>query len=150
MVWESEIREFKNYLKLERGLSENSIEAYLRDIGKLREFCQGENEPISVALVTPQILTSFLVTLNQCGLSAHSQARIISGVKSFYKYLVLEKKVGNDPTVLIDAPRLGRKLPDTLDLHEINMLLESIDHSKPEGTRNRAIIEVLYSSGLRV
>jgi integrase/recombinase XerD len=150
MQWESEIKDFKNYLKLERGLSENSIEAYLRDIGKLSEYCRGLESPLSVESVSPDIITAFLVTLNQFGLSAHSQARIISGIKSFYKYLLLEKRVNDDPTVLIDAPKLGRKLPDTLDLHEIDALIAAIDHSKPEGARNRAIIEVLYSSGLRV
>ncbi|RLD25115.1 MAG: site-specific tyrosine recombinase XerD [Bacteroidetes bacterium] len=150
MQWDSEIRDFKNYLKLERGLSENSIEAYLRDITKLKEFCQGENKSLEIDLVTSQILTSFLVTLSQFGLSTHSQARIISGIKAFYKYLMIEKRVANDPTLLIDAPRLGRKLPDTLDLFEIDKLLAAIDHSKLEGPRNRAIIEVLYSSGLRV
>ena len=150
MQWDSEIRDFKNYLKLERGLSENSIEAYLRDITKLKEFCQGENKSLEIDLVTSQILTSFLVTLSQFGLSTHSQARIISGIKAFYKYLMIEKRVANDPTLLIDAPRLGRKLPDTLDLFEIDKLLAAIDHSKLEGPRNRAILEVLYSSGLRV
>jgi integrase/recombinase XerD len=150
MRWDSEIHDFKNYLKLERGLSENSIEAYLRDITKLKEFCQGENSPLEIDLVTSQTLTSFLVTLSQFGLSAHSQARIISGIKAFYKYLMIEKRVANDPTSLIDAPRLGRKLPDTLDLFEIDKLLAAIDHSKLEGPRNRAILEVLYSSGLRV
>ena len=150
MQWEPEIRDFKNFLKLERGLSENSIEAYLRDINKLKEFCQGDKDPLDIEMVTPQTLTSFLVTLNQFGLSAHSQARIISGIKAFYKYLIIENRLTDDPTLLIDAPRLGRKLPDTLDLHEIDKLLEAIDHSKPEGPRNRAIIEVLYSSGLRV
>ena len=150
MQWDSEIQDFKNFLKLERGLSENSIEAYLRDISKLKEFCLGEESSLDIEMVTAPTLTSFLVTLNQFGLSAHSQARIISGIKAFYKFLIIEKRVSDDPTLLIDAPRLGRKLPDTLDLHEIDDLLASIDHSKLEGPRNRAIIEVLYSSGLRV
>lgn len=150
MQWDSEIRDFKNFLKLERGLSENSIEAYLRDINKLKEFCQGDGNPLEIQSVTAQTITSFLVTINQFGLSAHSQARIISGIKAFYKFLIIEKRVSEDPTLLIEAPRLGRKLPDTLDLHEIDILLAAIDHSKLEGPRNRAIIEVLYSSGLRV
>ena len=150
MHWDSEIRDFKNFLKLERGLSENSIEAYLRDINKLMGYCDGQESPVSIDQVTASILTSFLVTLNQFGLAAHSQARIISGIKAFFKYLLIEKRISDDPTVLIDAPRLGRKLPDTLDLHEIDKMLEAVDHSKPEGARNRAIIEVLYSSGLRV
>jgi len=150
MHWDSEIRDFKNFLKLERGLSENSIEAYLRDIKKLMEYCEGQEDPIAIDKVTAAILTLFLVTLNKFGLAAHSQARIISGVKAFFKYLLIEKRISDDPTVLIDAPRLGRKLPDILDLHEIDKILEAVDHSKPEGARNRAIIEVLYSSGLRV
>ncbi len=150
MQWDSEIRDFKNFLKLERGLSENSIEAYLRDISKLKNFCQADENPLAIETITAPTLTSFLVTLNQVGLSAHSQARILSGIKAFFKYLMIEKRLSDDPTALIEAPRLGRKLPDTLDLHEIDILLAAIDHSKLEGPRNRAIIEVLYSSGLRV
>ena len=150
MLWDLEIKQFKNYLKLERGLSENSIEAYLRDIKKLEQYCNSDDLSIAIESVTSQNLTNFLVMLNQFGLSPHSQARIISGIKAFYKYLIIEKRLEDDPTSLIDAPKLGRKLPDTLDLHEINTLLETIDHSKPEGVRNRAILEVLYSSGLRV
>ena len=150
MQWDSEINDFKNFLKLERGLADNSIEAYLRDIAKLKEFCQTNDNSFGVDMVTMQTLTSFLVTLNQFGLSVHSQARIISGIKAFYKYLIFEKRIADDPTLLIEAPRLGRKLPDILDLHEIDKLLAAIDHSKPEGPRNRAVIEVLYSSGLRV
>ena len=150
MQWDAQIRDFKNFLKLERGLSGNSVEAYLRDINKLQNFCQGSDSPLDIEKVTAQTLTSFLVTLNQVGLSAPSQARIISGIKAFYKFLIIEKRVKDDPTLLIDAPKLGRKLPDTLDLHEIDTLLAAIDHSKQGGPRNRAIIEVLYSSGLRV
>lgn len=150
MLWDTEIRDFKNYLKLERGLSDNSIEAYLRDVVKLKDYCLAQDEVIDLKSVTAQSITDLLVTLNQLGLSAHSQARIISGIKAFYKFLMLEKRISNDPTILIDAPKLGRKLPDTLDIHEIDQLLAAIDHSKPEGTRNRAILEVLYSSGLRV
>ena len=150
MDWEVEIRNFKNYLKLERGLSDNSIEAYLRDIYKLSSFCNDESNSIQIEQVTSNVISNFLVTLNQIGLSAHSQARIISGIKAFFKYLLIEKRIDGDPTTLIDAPKLGRKLPDTLDLHEIDKILAAIDHSKQEGARNRAILEVLYSSGLRV
>lgn len=150
MDWQAEITEYKNYLRLERGLSENSIQAYLRDINKLRQYCENREAAIKIDGVDAANLTDFLVILNQLGLSAPSQARIISGLKGFYKYLISEKKLLSDPTTLIDAPKLGRKLPDTLDVNEINLLLEAIDHSRPEGTRNRAIIEVLYSSGLRV
>ncbi len=150
MQWDAEIRDFKNYLKLERGLSDNSIEAYLRDVGKLKAYGEMPGIEIGVAEVTPHTLTSFLTTIGQLGLSAHSQARIISGIKAFYKFLVLEKRLPHDPAALIDAPRLGRKLPDTLEVHEIDALLAAIDHAKPEGARNRAILEVLYSCGLRV
>ena len=93
MQWDSEIRDFKNFLKLERGLSENSIEAYLRDITKLKEFCQGDENSLAIETVTAQTLTTFLVTLNQFGLSAHSQARIISGIKAFYKYLIIYRRL---------------------------------------------------------
>lgn len=150
MEWTSEIRDYKNYLKLERGLSDNSIEAYVRDITKLQAYCENDSSSIPIDAVSATTLTSFLVELNQLGLAAHSQARIISGIKGFYKYMIIEKKISDDPTVLVDAPKLGRKLPDTLDVNEINNLLDAIDHSKPEGARNRAILEVLYSSGLRV
>lgn len=150
MSWDIYIQEFENHLKLERSLSANSVEAYGRDITKLQQFLSMKKEPLVPQKVVLQDLQDFLTYLNELGMSAFSQARIISGVKSFFRFLVYEGELKEDPTELLEAPKLGRKLPDTLSLHEIDQLLAAIDHSKPEGMRNRAMLETLYSSGLRV
>ena len=150
MSWDLLITQFKHYLRLERALADNSIEAYVRDIEKLKQFAKSDNLNIGPLDITHNNLTDFIQLLNELGMSAFSQARIISGIKSFYKYLFFEGEIKEDPSQLIEAPKLGRKLPDTLDINEIDRLLESIDHSTPEGTRNRAILETLYSCGLRV
>ncbi len=150
MNWEMHIRHFSHYLKIERSLSANSIEAYVHDVELLRQFMEMKHPSVSPVKVIPRHLHGFLEYINELGMSAHSQARILSGLKGFYKYLVFEELVENDPTVLIEGPKLGRKLPDTLSYHEIEKLLEAINLSKPEGGRNRAMLEVLYSSGLRV
>lgn len=146
MTWQHHIKQFSNYLKLERSLSANSIEAYVRDVEKLSQF----HQKISPEAITYKHLQGFIQHLNELGLSAHSQARIISGIKGFYKYLIFEELIDKDPTALLEGPKLGRKLPDTLSFEEIVKLLEANDLSKPEGGRNRAMLEVLYSSGLRV
>ncbi len=150
MTWNLLIKQFNHYLKLERGLADNSIEAYVRDIKKLQQFAEKGDALFQPTEATYNHITEFIQLLNELGLSAHSQARIISGIKSFYKYLLFEDEIKTDPTELIEAPQLGRKLPDTLDLHEIDQLLGAIDYSTPEGPRNRAILETLYSCGLRV
>ncbi len=148
--WESDIREFGNYLKLERSLSSNSVEAYTDDIQKLAQFVELRHEGTLPEEVTHRQLQGFLKYLNELGMSAHSQARILSGVKGFFKFLLFEERLEKDPTSLLEGPRLGRRLPDTLDYNEIVRLLEAIDLSMPEGGRNRAMLEILYSSGLRV
>jgi integrase/recombinase XerD len=150
MSWDLQISNFKNYLMLERSLSANSVEAYVRDVVKLRQFLENDNVSISPMEVQLIHLSNFLEAINELGFSAHSQARMISGLKAFYKYLVFEHVIEANPTQLLEAPRLGRKLPDTLALNEIDALIDSIDHSKAEGPRNRAILETLYSCGLRV
>ena len=150
MSWDQYINQFKHYLKLERSLSENSVEAYLRDVVKLKQFVENHNVPITPLDITPAHLADFLEAINAMGLSAHSQSRIISGLKAFYKYLIYENIMEVNPMALVDTPRLGRKLPDTLEIHEIDELFNAIDHSKKEGPRNRAILETLYSCGLRV
>lgn len=150
MNWPQYIRDFANYLKLERSLSENSIEAYVHDIGKLRQFIELRHPSVSALKVSVKHLKEFLEFINELGMSAYSQARILSGVKAFYKYLQFEGEIDHDPSALIEGPRIGRKLPDTLSYPEIEELLAAIDLSTPEGTRNRAMIEVLYSCGLRV
>ncbi len=149
-MWDLHIRHFGNYLKLERSLSSNSIEAYLHDVNLLKQFIEIRHKGITPVLIIPKLLREFLEYINGLGMSAHSQARILSGLKAFYKYLLFEELIDKDPTALIEGPRLGRKLPDTLSCHEIEKLFNAIDLSSPEGGRNRAMLEVLYSSGLRV
>ena len=148
--WESHIKHFGTYLKLERSLSVNSIEAYVRDVEKLAQFTSLKYAGLGPLAITGKHLQAFLEYINELGMSAFSQARILSGVKAFYKYLVFEELMDKDPTALIEGPKLGRQLPDTLEYEEIEKLFEAIDLSAAEGTRNRAMLEVLYSSGLRV
>jgi integrase/recombinase XerD len=149
-MWDLQIKHFGSYLKLERSLSINSIDAYLRDVEKLRQFMEMKHPTVNAIKLAPKHLQGFLQYINELGMSAHSQARILSGIKAFYKYLLFEELVEKDPTTLIEGPKLGRKLPDTLSFPEIEKLLNAVDLSKPEGGRNRAMLEVLYSSGLRV
>ena len=149
MSWKPYIKGFEAYLKLEKSLSENSIDAYIRDVSKLAQYSASEQagSPTKLGL---EDIQGFIKFLNEIGMGASSQARILSGVKAFYKYLILENEIHVDPTELIEAPKLGRKLPDTLSIEEIDLMLNSIDRSTPEGERNRAMLEVLYSCGLRV
>ncbi|MFM8914462.1 MAG: site-specific tyrosine recombinase XerD [Flammeovirgaceae bacterium] len=150
MNWSSHIKQFENYLKLERSLSQNSIDAYVHDVEKLEQFVGIKKWDIGPLKITSKQLQAFLEYINELGMSAYSQARILSGLKAFYKYLIFEELISTDPTALIEGPKIGRKLPDTLDYSEIEKLLSAIDLSTPEGARNRAMLEVLYSSGLRV
>lgn len=150
MNWETLIKQFKHYLQLERSLASNSVEAYVHDIVKLREFLEISNIVVSPLKIEQTHIQDFLKYIHELGLSAHSQARILSGIKAFYKFLLMEEMLQKDPAELIEGPKLGRKLPDTLDYHEIVKMFDSIDVSIPEGYRNRAMLETLYSSGLRV
>lgn len=149
-MWELQIKHFLNYLKLERSLSGNSVEAYIHDVEMLHQFILMKHPSVGPEKITSKHLQEFLQYINELGMSASSQARILSGLKGFYKYLLFEALIEKDPTSLIEGPKLGRKLPDTLSYGEIEKLLIAIDQSKPEGGRNRAMLEVLYSSGLRV
>ena len=150
-MWEYEIIEYQNHLKLERSLSDNSIEAYLNDIKKLTDFLMFRgNDSLKYSEVDTDIINDFIEYLYKLGISSYTQARIISGIKSFFNYLVYEEKILANPTELIESPKLNKKLPDTLNINEIDKILNSIDLSTYEGTRNRAIIETLYSCGLRV
>ena len=149
-MWDSQIKQFGNYLKLERSLSDNSIEAYVRDAEKLQQFMERSHKGVSPFQITSRHLQEFIEVVNEVGMSTYSQARILSGIKAFYKYLLFEELIDKDPTSLIEGPKIGRKLPDVLSYEEIVKLLEAIDMSSPEGGRNRAMLEVLYSSGLRV
>jgi len=150
MSWNLYIKQFKNYLKLERALASNSIDAYTRDVTKLMEFLNMHKKIPDPLQVLPVDLLDFIKFINELGLSPYSQARIVSGIKGFYKYLSYENLISVDPSELIELPRLGRKLPDTLSIHEIDQLFETIDMSKASGPRDRAMAETIYSAGLRV
>jgi integrase/recombinase XerD len=149
-MWESHLNGFKAYLRLERSLAGNSIEAYLRDVEKLTQYLQLQNLPLAPAEVELAHLTGCVQWIASLGMSPTSQARIISGGKGFYKYLLLEDLIKIDPTQLLEAPKTRRKLPDVLSFTEIEQLIGALDLSKPEGTRNKAILETMYSCGLRV
>ncbi len=150
MNWKVYIQGFKSFLALEKSLSGNSIEAYLHDVEKLVQFLEFKKYDFSPKDIELKHLQEFLKWINELGMSATSQARIISGIKGFYKYLLLENILNNDPTALLEAPRLGRKLPDTLSTDDINKIIDAIDLSLPEGQRNKAMLETIYSCGLRV
>lgn len=150
MDWKSSIAGFKAYLKLEKSLSPNSIDAYLRDIEKLVQYLEVSELSLSPEKVELQHLRDMMQWVTEIGLSATSQARIISGIKAFYKYMVYEDMIKTDPGELLEAPKTGRKLPEVLSVEEINNLIAAIDLSTAEGERNRAMLETLYSCGLRV
>ena len=150
MEWEDSKKGYENYLKLEKSLSQNSVAAYINDINKLINFLDNSFEKVTPDKVTLQDLKGFLEWINEQGISSRTQARTISGIKSFYKYLLVENKITSDPTALIESPKIGRKLPDVLSIEEIDTLINVIDLEKPEGHRNKAILETLYSCGLRV
>lgn len=137
-------------MKLEKSLSVNSIEAYINDVSKLITYLEIKNCNLPPESITLSNLKEFIKWINELGLSARSQARIISGIKAFYKYLLLEDIIETDPTTLLETPKIGRKLPEVLSVEEIDLIISHIDLSKPEGQRNKAMIEVLYSCGLRV
>ena len=148
MSWDTTINGFKSYLTIERSLSKNSIEAYIRDIEKFAIYAITLS--INPVNIEREDIKNFLKEINNLGISARSQARIISGIKAFYKYLLLENYINNNPTELIESPKIGLKIPDILSLLEINQIIDSIDLSNNLGYRNKAIIEMLYSCGLRV
>jgi len=148
--WKTTIQAFESYLTLERGLSANSIEAYLRDVDKLVQYFGSQGKDISPDKVSLDDLHQFVIWAAELGMQASSQARLISGIKAFYKYLLISSGVDDNPAELLEAPKVGRKLPDTLSHEEVESLIAAIDLSKPEGERNKAILETLYACGLRV
>ncbi len=150
MNWQIAIRGFSQYLRLEKSLSANSIEAYVHDVEKLRQYSEQELSNHSPLQTTTTHVKAFISSIHEIGLSATTQARIISGLKGFFGYLLLEKEIKSDPMELIDTPRTGRKLPDILSVDEVDKLFASIDLSRPDGHRNRAMLELMYSCGLRV
>jgi len=148
--WRSAIKGFQAYLKLEKSLSANSIEAYSRDIDKLFQYSEIQAIKLKPETVTLADLRTFIQWVAELGMIPSSQARILSGIKAFYKYLLMEDIIKSDPSELLESPKLQRKLPDTLSYEDINKMIAAIDLSKPEGPRNKAILEVLYGCGLRV
>lgn len=150
MEWKSYIKGFEAYLMLERSLSKNSIAAYTADVEKLVSFLDIHKVSATPQAISANQLKDFIFWINKIGIGARSQARIISGLKAFYKYLIMEDMIEDDPTSFLDTPKLERKIPETLSYEEIEMIFNALDHSKPQGQRNRAILETLYACGLRV
>lgn len=144
------LKGFKAYLKLERGLSPNSILAYIQDVEKLYQFLSLYDNELIINKVSRIELKQFITWIAELGMLPSSQSRIISGIKTFFAYLMLEGVIDTDPSTLLQSPKLSRKLPDTLSIHEINQLIEAIDLSSATGMRDKAILEVLYGCGLRV
>jgi integrase/recombinase XerD len=149
-MWEVYRQGFKAYLQLEKSLSNHSIEAYLHDVDKLTQFLEITGEVKRPQDVEPKHLDAFLKWITELGMTQASQARIISGLRSFYKYCLLEHIVVKDPTALIEAPKMQRKLPDILSFEEIELIISKTKAGTPDGARNKAILEVMYSCGLRV
>lgn len=147
-AWNRYIKDFVSYLKIERGLADNSILAYQNDVQKLVDYSLSRQK--TAIELNYSDLKDFVAVLYDLGLSARSQARIISGLKQFFSYLLLENEIKDDPSELLELPKIGRKLPEFLTIEEIDLLIDSIDVGKNEGPRNRAILETLYSCGLRV
>lgn len=148
MNWESILKDFKKFLSFERNLSKNSILAYINDVDKIRVYAEDNNIPLEK--LSTKDFQNFLAWINEFNISPYSQARIISGLKSFFNFLQLEYNFENNPVALIETPRLERKIPDVLDVADIDNLINAIDLSQPEGPRNKAMLEVLYGCGLRV
>ena len=149
-MWEAYKKGYKAYLRLEKSLSDHSVEAYLHDVTKLTQYLLSVNQEKNPATLTLKDLQAFVKWIGELGMGATTQARIISGIRSFYKYLLTEQLITIDPSTLLEAPKTRRKLPDTLSFEEIELLIGAIDLSSPEGTRNKAILETMYSCGLRV
>lgn len=149
-MWDAYIKGFKSYLQLERSMSDNTVDAYLHDIAMLRDHIATEFPGLGVERVEMHHLHSLLKWITEMELSVATQARVLSGIKSFFGYLVLEDVIKKDPTELLEAPKLKRTLPSVLSVNEMGRLFAAIDHSTPEGQRNRAMLEVMYSCGLRV
>lgn len=150
MTWETESESYKEYLKLERGLSDNSMQAYVTDLEKLIGYVNDSQSASQPDTIDLDELRGFVEYLNKNNISPRTQARIVSGIKSFFKYLMIEEKIDKDPSAMLEAPKIGRKLPDVLSIEEVESIIELVDISKPEGIRNKAILDVLYSCGLRV
>ncbi len=149
-MWETYKKGFKAWLQLEKSLSDHSVEAYLHDVERFTQYLLATNQPKTPAEIELKHLQQFLQWIAELGMTPGSQARIISGIRSFYKYCITEQITTANPTALLEAPKLKRALPETLSFAEIELLIAAIDLSRPDGARNKAILETLYSCGLRV
>lgn len=150
MTWPAALEHFQAYLLLERSLSPNTIEAYRRDVGHFVRYLEIEQLPVLPLSVQASHVEQFVLWINNLGLESTSQARLISGLRAFYKFLLMEDLIEDDPTELLESPRMSRKLPEVLSSHEIGQMLAAVDLSEAQGARNRAIVETLYACGLRV
>ena len=150
MTWNETIDSFRTYLVLEKSLSPNSVEAYLNDIRKLAAYCEKLTPPLDPKEASYNVLNEFLMVLKDTGVTPRTQARSISSIKSFFKYLLYDGTIGLNPATSLDSPKIGRSLPSILSVEEIEAMIDSIDMNKQEGQRNKAILETLYSCGLRV
>lgn len=150
MMWQSYINGFKSFLQLERSLSAHSVEAYIHDVTKIVQFLESHELKVTPETIELHHFQDFLKWVNELGMTARTQARVISGLRSFFKYLLIENLISKDPTELLELPKIGRKLPVFLSVGEIDRLIAQIDQSKPEGRRNKAMLETLYGCGLRV
>lgn len=148
--WKKSFKDFENYLRLEKSLSQNSIEAYLNDISKLEDFFLEKSQDISPAAVKYTDLKEFLTWFNRNNKNARTQSRVLSGIRAYFKFMLIEGEITENPSSLIESPKIGLKLPEVLSIEEIDRMINAIDLSKPEGHRNKAIIETLYGCGLRV
>jgi integrase/recombinase XerD len=150
LTWKQSFKDFETYLRLEKSLSQNSIDAYLNDVSKLEAFFLGKGSDTTPAKVQYTDLKEFLIWFNNDNNNPRTQSRVLSGIRAFYKFLLIEGEISENPSSLIESPKIGLKLPEVLSIEEIDRMIEQIDLSKPEGHRNKAIIETLYGCGLRV
>jgi integrase/recombinase XerD len=150
LTWQQSFRSFETYLRLEKSLSENSVEAYLNDVQKLERFIMESGKNISPSSVVYSDLKEFLGWYGETNSNSRTQSRVLSGIRAFYKFLLIEGETDDNPASLLESPKTGLKLPQVLSVAEIDRIIEAIDLSKPEGHRNKAIIETLYGCGLRV
>lgn len=150
MLWKTYIRGFATYLKIEKGLSQNTIDAYTRDVSRMAQYIHQSHGEMSIQSLNVQHLRVFIKALNTAEINRRSQSRILSGIRAFFKYLMIEDQINHDPSESIDLPKASQKIPDVLSVGEIKLLLEGLDMSHPTATRNRAIIEIMYACGLRV
>jgi integrase/recombinase XerD len=150
MSWKSLIKGYENYLKIEKSLSSNTVDAYIRDINKMDGFFNSGDSKKKINSINHEDFQNYLAHLNELKINARSQSRVISSMRSFFKYLMIEKIIDNNPSELLENPKTGKKLPEFLTIDEIDLMVSQIDRSKSEGERNIAILEVLYGCGLRV